>query len=122
MKAYKIDVCAGDVTEVDYDGSIDTIYKHIACDVFTIVRFNDNGDVVFIDDDGLLKPFTFADMFMVGDYPQPLVGSGLVLGTDASGESVQPSINLDQLKKIVRLWPDFNPMKVDADTYDAHEY
>lgn len=99
MKAYLIDSQNKTVSEVEYDGTIDCIYRHLDVGTFDVVQLDDNGDSVFVDDEGLLKdPYYF---FEVQGVSFPLAGRGLVLGTDDEGDSVEPVMSLDSLKERV---------------------
>lgn len=88
------------VTEIDIGPGIDEIYKALShethpVDCFTCVGLG-NGDVIFVDDDGLAN--NVGRWFCYGDYPQPLSGRGLILGTDRDGESVSPVTTLAQAR------------------------
>ena len=101
MKAYLIDPTAQTVEPVEYDGNFKSIYKFIECDTFDCVRFNEHGDGVFIDDEGLIsgKEQRF---FQIKGYPQPLAGKGFVLGCDTNtGESAEPHVSLEWLRENV---------------------
>lgn len=99
MKAYLIDPEKQAITETTYDGNIETIRAALGPDVhaFDAARFNEHGDAVFVDDEGLLKNSEF--FFQIEGYPSPLAGRGFVLGCDMStGESQPPSVDLDWLQ------------------------
>ena len=99
MKAFLIDPQAQTITEVEYSGDYTEIYKHIGADMFDVVRINRNGDCIFVDDEGLLKePEHF---FAHTNYPNPLAGRGLVLGTDDEGDSAPPKVTLEKLREDV---------------------
>ena len=88
MKAFLIDPSQCSITEVEYDDSnYRNICKMIGAELFDVVRLNEAGDVAYVDDNGLFsdKPF-----FKYHDYPYPLAGKALVLGTDSKGESISP--------------------------------
>lgn len=104
MKAYLIDPFAKTITEVEYSGDYRDIYKHIDADLFTTAMFNEFDDTVFVDDEGLFKEGQ--EFFVVSGYPQPLAGKGLVLGCNMdTGDSVEPSITLEQMKALVDWVP-----------------
>ena len=105
MKAYLIDPHTETITEVEYSGDYREIYKHIDAEIFTTAQFNKFGDTVFVDDEGLFKEEQ--EFFLINGYPQPLAGKGLVLGCDEEGESVAPSITLDQCRALVDWVPHF---------------
>lgn len=95
-KAYLIDPVKLQVTEVTLSGDYREIYKHIHCEIFTAVTINENGDSIFVDDEGLYAENQV--FFIHTDYPyQPLAGYGLVLGCDMeTGESVSPICTLEE--------------------------
>ncbi len=80
MKAIKIDVIKKEVYEVEIDDSIDSIYKHLECEIFEQVGpFLPNGDAVLVDEEGLLKDEPIG-AFKMGTYPAVLSGHGLIHG------------------------------------------
>ena len=88
MKAFLIDPFNHTITEVEYSGDYREISTLLQCSLFTTVTLNEEGDTLFVDDEGL-----YVDnqrFFTVEGYPQPLGGRGLVLGSDCEGESVAP--------------------------------
>ena len=87
MQAVLIDPYKEEVTTVEYNGDYKQIYEHIKADCFTLVRLLDNDDV-FVDDEGLLKVDANTKFFRIKDYPQPLVGYGLILGNNEEGDSI----------------------------------
>lgn len=104
MKAYLIDPFTQTVSEVEYSGNYQDIYEFIDCDTFTCVDINEDGDTVFVDDEGLIngKPQEF---FAIRNYPQPLAGKGLVLGTDEEGESVSPVSSIEDIRSKIEWIP-----------------
>lgn len=99
MRAYLIDPGAKEVTEVDYNGDYRHIYEHIDATLFDAVPINKFGDVVYVDDEGLLGKRL--PLFTLRTYHQELAGKGLVLGTNGEGGSVPPHISLDDLRDMV---------------------
>ena len=97
MFGYVIDPFKKTVTKVDWDGNYQSIYGHIGADCFDTCRFSrQNGDCAFVDDEGLFKPDQA--FFLIGEYPTPLAGKALVLGTDEAGDSISPETFLTDLK------------------------
>ena len=89
IKAVLIDPYKEEITDVEYSGDYKQIYKLIQADCFTAVSLGDNDDV-FVDDEGLMKVGVFTKFFLIGGYPQPLAGYGLILGLNPDdGESVE---------------------------------
>ena len=103
MKAYLIDPAVQEIKEIEYDGDYRTIAPTIGCDLFAIANFSENGDGVFVDDEGLFKDGQ--SFFHIQGYNQPLAGKGLVLGLNsADGESTSPKTTLEQLKERVHFY------------------
>lgn len=73
------------------------ISRMIGADLFTVVHLNDKGDMVFVDDEGLLNGQRY--FFNIRGYPQPLAGNGLVLGTDQEGNTASTTITMKWLKE-----------------------
>ena len=101
MRAFLIDPIEQAITEVDYNGVYTQIYEFIEADTFDVATFNERGDGVFVDDNGLFKrPQEF---FAINGYLQPLAGKGLVLGVGAEGESISPTVDMEWLENNVRF-------------------
>jgi hypothetical protein len=105
MKAILIDPFNKTVTEVEHNGNYKHIYELLShethpVDCFTAVGI-DNGDTIFVDDEGLFKEPT--EFFVYLGYDQPLAGKGLVLGCNDDGDSVAPVSTLEQVKKHI-VW------------------
>jgi hypothetical protein len=95
-----IDPSAQSITPWAYNGDWRTIRTAIRTggSPFTLV-YLENGDCLFVDDEGLLKPLDW--FFAVKGLHQPLAGCGLVLGADRDGETVSARTTLDDLKRRV---------------------
>lgn len=108
MKAYLIDPFQKAITEVQYSGEWQDISRMVGCDYFTTVNLNDDGDTVFVDDEGLLKDQAEMQYFRIilsPDFDQIIAGKGLVLGSNNEGESVEPVCNIDWLERCI-TFPD----------------
>lgn len=101
MLAYLIDVRRMEVQTVELSGDYREIYPLIGCETFTCVQINDKNDVIYVDDEGLLKDLKTQSFFMFKGYPQPLAGNGLILGTDDEGGSKSPEISMMEVIKSV---------------------
>lgn len=112
MKAYWINTPNKTVEEIEYDDDYKSISKDwLKCDYFTVVRI-DGGDVVYVDDEGLINGNEHG-WFQLLTYHQALKGYGLVLGTDNEGNSVAPKISLDDLRLLVNF-----PAHIDESSID----
>ena len=90
MKAYLINPEQLSIEEIDYLGSSDEIYELLDATFFDVIRINEAGDVVYIDDEGL---YTKEYYWTYGDYLHPIAGNGLLLGTDiTTGETIEPQV------------------------------
>ena len=65
----------------------------------------DNGDTLWIDEEGLLRESNFA-FDIKADNPkfnQTIMGSALILGVDNEGESIECKSKLDDIKSIIKF-------------------
>jgi hypothetical protein len=95
---FLIDSAARSIAPWSYNGDWRTIAPaiRIGSSPFTLVEIDD-GDVIYVDDEGLLKPLDW--FFAVKGGHQPFAGCGLVLGSNDEGETVSASIALQDLKR-----------------------
>lgn len=103
MKAVLIDSKNRTITDVEYSGDYKEIYRLIGCSCFTVVRNLPDGDDVFVDDEGLLKLTGDTPFFTIPWYPSPLAGSGLILSTDAEGDSTDAKHDAAFYRRHVRF-------------------
>lgn len=101
MKAILIDSFTQEVKQVEYNGDFNQINQLIGSECFCIGSYFENGDVVFVDDEGLLKDPTH--FFVTSTYPNPLAGRGLVVGTGKQGESKGCESTVEEIKKSIRF-------------------
>ncbi len=103
MRAILINPMQESVRHISYDGDYRSIYRIIGCTTFEAVYPFDNGDTLWIDEEGLLKESNYA-FNLKADNPkfnQTIMGSALILGTDAEGESIEcKSKVLDIAKRV----------------------
>lgn len=91
MKAILIDSATATISEVEHDGSLDSIYKLIGCETIEATYpFGRGTDCVYIDEEGGLKPNRLG--FVIKGFHSPLRGRGLVVGTDRKGNTVAPKV------------------------------
>jgi hypothetical protein len=95
---FLIDPAAWRIAPWPYNGDWRTIAPaiRIGQSPFTIVEIGD-GDVIYVDDEGLLKPLDW--FFAVKGGHQPFAGCGLVLGSNEEGDTVSAKIPLEELKR-----------------------
>lgn len=98
MRAILIDPFSKSITEVDHSGDYKQIYQFLQISSpFTSIRLAPR-EVLFIDDEGLLKDQAHQKFFKISAIAQPLAGRGLILGFNAEGESVGTNLTLSQIK------------------------
>ncbi|MDR5839367.1 hypothetical protein [Caballeronia sp. LZ034LL] len=109
MKAFFIHPFAKTVTEVQHTGELKDIYVTLGCNVIDAVRLL-NGDAIFIDDEGLLKPIDPNSFWRVPSlHPESVyTGRGLVMGSDRTGAPKnEPAISLEEMQRLIQfLSPD----------------
>jgi hypothetical protein len=95
---FLIDPAARSVAPWAYNGDWQTIAPalRIGRSPFTTVEIDD-GDVIYVDDEGLLKPLDW--FFAVKGGHQPFAGCGLVLGSDDEGNTVSARIAIGEFKR-----------------------
>jgi hypothetical protein len=111
VKAFLIDPIAKTITEVVHNrgnsgrDALHDIYMHIGCTCVDAVRMDD-GDTIYVDDEGLLKqpnPNSFWALPELYAEQACWTGKGLVLGSDGQGDTIEPKVTLDELKRMVRF-------------------
>jgi len=73
------------------------------CDTIAAPVQFDNNDTIYVDDEGLFHPFNGGYMFENWSYP--IVGNGIIQGTDDEGESTEPITTKEELEKTI-IWVD----------------
>ena len=104
MKAILIDVKTQEIKEVEHDGKLQNIYDLIDCRTIDIVRIDDvNG--IFVDDEGLLKDNLYFE-YSGSENVFKLAGNGLILGVDDEGNSISPTLTVEDVKSNVNFLPE----------------
>ena len=104
MKAILIDVKTQEIKEVEHDNTLQNIYDLIDCRAFDLVRIDDVNSI-FVDDEGILKDNLYFE------YPSSngifqLAGNGLILGVDDEGNSISPTLTIEDVKSKVSFLPE----------------
>jgi len=104
MKAILINAKARSIRDIDFEGSYKDIQELVGCSLFTVIDLGD-GETLFIDDEGLLHDPEYFFGLVGPDYryPQPLAGNGLILGSNAAGDSIATKLNAASFSKNVRF-------------------
>jgi hypothetical protein len=108
MKAYLIDVAERDVRAVEYEMDGATTLQTLIGGYIEIACSWENGDVLFVDEEGLFKPQRH--FFRIDARPdQPMAGNGVLVGreiTDDQGEYVRtepPTMSIEELRAKVQF-------------------
>ena len=104
MKAILIDVKTQEIKEVEHDNTLQNIYDLIDCRAFDLVRIDDVNSI-FVDDEGILKDNLYFEYSDSGRVFQ-LAGSGLILGVDDEGNSIPPTLTVEDVKGKVNFLPE----------------
>ena len=105
MKAILIDVYNKDIKEVEYDGTLDFIYFNLACRTFDVVRIDDVNSI-FVDDEGLLRQNQLYFEYSGSNGIFQLAGNGLILGVDDEGNSISPTLTVEDVEGKVNFLPE----------------
>ena len=105
-KSQKLELVKSDI---DPDG-FSHIKRLIDASMFTFVRLYDNGDRVYIDDEGLYAEQRY--FWIHRNYPQPLVHKGLFMGVDDEGDSAVPQTSFKTLEKDIHFIGDTHDLQV----------
>jgi hypothetical protein len=97
MKAILINPKLKRIEEVEHKGDLKSLYKLIDCRMVTCAIRLSNDDVVYADDEGLCN--ANLHFFIIRDSPfQPIIGNGLVVGSDDEGGDAPCKSTLEQVK------------------------
>jgi len=104
MRAILIDPVTSAVTEIDIDGSLQSMYDAIGCDLVEAVRC-DNGDTLWLDEEGLIYHkghggFVYYDSVQRENV---LAGRGLILGVTKGGSNKDCVSKLESVKDNVKF-------------------
>ena len=93
------------IETITYDyfngGDYDEYRQICECNIITFVRLYENGDGVYIDDEGLYAEKQ--NFWMHRNYPQPLVGIGVFVGITQDGDSTVPQTPFPKIKKDIQF-------------------
>jgi hypothetical protein len=109
MKAILIDVKKEEVREVEHDDTLKNIYELVDCATFDVVRI-DNTNGIYVDDEGLFVENQLFFTYHGDTYSQTLAGNGLILGVDSEGNSIAPTLTIEEVQEAI----DFEPRGFDT--------
>jgi hypothetical protein len=95
MIAYLVDAGARTITAIDYQ--YDTMRQHLPGGLCLGTVF-ENGDVLYVDDEGCLRPATVAFRIRRRPDGQPMMSNGLLTGRDDHETTLPPEYTIEQLQ------------------------
>jgi hypothetical protein len=101
--AYLLNAAAGtlQVVRLEPHARLDSILQHLGCAAIDAVSIDDQ-HVAYCDDSGLMNG-GLACFSQIKGVAVPLAGNLLIVGTDAYGEDVEPSLSLEQVQQLVTI-------------------
>lgn len=98
MKAILIDAVEKTVSEVNFDGQLETAYRLLRCDLVDVVHVG-GGDVMLVDDEGLLTADADDSPFILLRNGWAFAGSALIVGdADEEGETTPCNASADDVR------------------------
>lgn len=101
MKVLIIDPHQKTVTEVEHPDSMAGIYKLLHCEMIEAAYppLPGKGDLIYVDEEGLLGNLSEQAFFLMEGYPQPLAGYGMVLNTTRAGNDAAAKSSAEDVAK-----------------------
>ena len=105
MKAILINPMQESIRHISYDGDPKSIYRILQCTTYEAVYPFENGDTLWIDEEGLLNESNFAFDILGSNelWHRTYLGSAMILGVDDEGESIECKSKLDDIKIIIKF-------------------
>jgi len=108
MKAIRINVYDRTITEVDLgENSLKGMQKIVGGNIELAfgVKLGDNGDALFVNEEGLLNnPQAFQMWYYeAGEKYLVFAGNGVIVGTDDEGETVDVKVKAENVKRLLEF-------------------
>ena len=97
MKGVLVDPYLKTIENVEVNDYKD-ISKHLQCDMFCSGGYDEGGDAIYVNDEGLYTETAF--VYMPDVYPDPYAGRVLFLGIDAGGNSKDAWLDAEDVADI----------------------
>ena len=104
MKVILIDTKNEEIKEVEHDDTLKNIYKFVDCATFDVLRL-DGVNGIYVDDEGLFVEDQLFFTYHGDNYSHTLAGNGLVLGVNGGGETISPTITVEEVSEAVDFQP-----------------
>lgn len=104
MKVILINSQNRSVNELDITGDLKSIYDAMDVQMIETASYLDNGDVVYVDEEGMFGLDRNSVFFNLNGAHQPFAGNGLVIGTNTNtGESVDCKSTAEEIRTLVEF-------------------
>lgn len=101
MKGVLVDPYLKTIENVEVNDYKD-ISKHLQCDMFCSGGYDEGGDAIYVNDEGLYTETAF--VYMPDVYPDPYAGRVLFLGIDAGGNSKDAWLDAEDVADIDHMF------------------
>ncbi len=108
-KGVLVDPYTKTITNVQV-GDFKDIQKHLQCSVFCSGGYDEGGDAIYVNDEGLFEETEF--WYAPEIYPYPYAGRVLFLGIDAGGNSADSFLDAEDLEDIEAKFMSRDEVKV----------
>jgi hypothetical protein len=104
MKAFLIDPERQVILPITIADTLEAMYELIGCDLVEPVRLNQQGDTVWVDEEGLLKPDPrhFFRIVSADGVGTELAGKGIVTGSTPDGNNRDAQLSFQRLAAMVQ--------------------
>ena len=109
LRAILIDPFLRVISEVNVNNDLQSFYDILDIKTLAIVNI-DNTNSLYIDDEGLLKDHN--SLFEIASYAVPLAGRALVVAHNEEGETIETTLDIDQIRSMVGWVDDQTPEEV----------
>jgi len=108
MKVILIDPDQQTVAVCNHDGTLESLYALLDCNSIEAPIRYDNNDTLYCDEESWITPKEKLSGFMFPNWSYPILGRGLIVGTDDEGEDIGCESSVDDFKDII--WCDHKTM------------
>lgn len=103
IKGILIDVHNLEVKEIEFEDSLERIYRILRCDIITTAPCPYEGHDIVADDEALLKPLQNFFTFNIDNIERSLCGNGLIVSYDEEGNWNDHKLNVDEVRASVHF-------------------
>jgi hypothetical protein len=102
MKAVFIDSKNKTVTDVEIPekGTLEAWYNKLGCSMVEVAMYINEKDSIIVDEEGLMN-IQGDSVFFSFEGNQPLVGNGLIVGSNKIGETISPIVTAYDVREKV---------------------